>query len=90
MGDFSEMLSNSVQAINLILLASLPPVLVAAIVGVLISLVQALTQVQEQTLAFGFKLIAVILTLFATMESIGNNLLSFTRHVFDKAATWTF
>ena len=88
--DFSDILGNGVQAINLILLASLPPVLVAAIVGVLVSLVQALTQVQEQTLSFGIKLIAVILTLLATMESIGNNLLSFTQHVFNQTAVWNF
>ncbi len=86
--DFSDVLGNGVQAINLILLTSLPPVLIAAFVGVLVSLIQALTQVQEQTLSFGFKLIAVIITLVATMESIGANMLSFTQHVFDQAAIW--
>lgn len=84
--NYSEIVNDSTQAINLILVASLPPVLIAAFVGVLVSLVQALTQVQEQTLAFGFKLIAVILTLLVMMESIGSEFLNFTQYIFDKAA----
>ena len=87
--NFPEVLSDATQAINLILLASLPPVFAAVIVGILVSLVQALTQVQEQTLSFGFKLIAVILTLTAMMEVFGSQFLSFTQYVFDKAADWT-
>lgn len=31
---------------------SMPPIVVAAIVGTLVSLIQALTQIQEQTLGF--------------------------------------
>ncbi len=39
------------QTLWLVLVLSLPPVLVAALIGTLVSLVQALTQIQEQTLA---------------------------------------
>lgn len=86
----SEILNDSTQAINLILVASLPPVMVAAFIGVLVSLVQALTQVQEQTLSFGFKLIAVILTLVAMMETLGSQFLTFTKYIFEKAASGSF
>lgn len=88
--DFTEILNDSRQAINLILVASLPPVLIAAFVGVLVSLIQALTQVQEQTLAFGFKLIAVILTLVAMMETLGSQFLLFTTYIFEKTASGGF
>lgn len=80
----SEIIADSTQAINLILMASLPPVIVAAVIGVLVSLVQALTQIQEQTLAFGFKLIAVILTLLVMMETLGSEFLTFTEYIFNK------
>jgi type III secretion protein S len=83
---YSDIINDSTQAISLILVASLPPVLIAAVVGVLVSLVQALTQVQEQTLSFGFKLVAVILTLLAMMETLGSEFLLFTQYIFDKAA----
>ncbi len=85
---FADIVNNGTQAINLILVASLPPVLAAAIVGVVVSLVQALTQVQEQTLGFAFKLIAVIVTLIAIMEAVSGNFLTFTRHVFSLAGRW--
>ena len=42
----------------------LPPIIVASVVGIVLSLIQAITQLQEQTLAFGVKLLAVGLTLF--------------------------
>jgi type III secretion protein S len=39
---------------------------VASVVGVGGQLIQALTQIQEQTLSFAIKLIAVVITIFAT------------------------
>ena len=59
------------QALMLILILSMPPIIAAAAVGLLISLVQALTQIQEQTLPFAFKLIAVIISIFATARWVG-------------------
>ena len=41
---------------------SLPPILVAAVVGTLFSLFQALTQIQEQTLQYALKFFAIVLT----------------------------
>ena len=54
------------ESLLLVLLLSLPPILVASVVGILFSLFQAITQLQEQTLSFGIKLIAVSITLFLT------------------------
>jgi flagellar biosynthetic protein FliQ len=51
------------EALFLILVISGPPVLMGMIVGFLISLFQATTQIQEQTLTFVPKLIAVFVTL---------------------------
>ncbi len=71
------------QAMLLILILSLPPIVAAALVGTLVSLLQALTQIQEQTLSFAFKLVAVIVTLFFTATWLGEELFRFALRVFD-------
>jgi type III secretion HrpO family protein len=81
--DVSQILDLSVKAVILILVLSLPSIAVATIVGVLISLIQALTQVQEQTLGFAVKLIAVGLTLLATAVWMGSELLQYTGNILE-------
>ena len=71
------------QALQLTLWLSLPPIAVAAIVGTLFSLFQALTQIQEQTLSFAIKLIAVVLTLMLMGGWMSTELYNFTVSVFD-------
>lgn len=51
------------QALYLTLILTAPPVAAAMFIGLVISLIQATTQVQEQTLTFVPKLIAVMVTL---------------------------
>lgn len=71
------------QALYLILWLSMPPIAVAAIVGTLFSLFQALTQIQEQTLSFAVKLIAVGITLVLTSRWIGGEIYNFTLLLFE-------
>jgi len=54
------------QGIILILLLSLPSVGIGLLVGLLISLFQAVTQIQEQTLTFVPKVVAVLLVIAFT------------------------
>ena len=49
------------QALVLSLVLSLPVVLVASMIGLLFSLFQALTQIQDQTLSFAIKLIFIMI-----------------------------
>ncbi len=51
------------QALFLVLILAAPPVLAAMVVGLLVSLLQATTQIQEQTLTFVPKMVAVVLVL---------------------------
>jgi type III secretion protein S len=67
----------------LVLLLSLPAIIVASVVGLLVSLVQALTQIQEQTLSFAIKLIAVIATLIFTARWVGSEILTYAANIFD-------
>jgi type III secretion protein S len=66
------------QALYLTLWLSLPVILVAAVVGTVVSLLQALTQVQDQTLSFAIKLIAVGLVLALTARWMGGELFNYT------------
>lgn len=79
----AQIIECTLQALTLVLLLSLPPIIVAAGIGLLVSLVQALTQVQEQTISFAVKLIAVFGVLVLTAHWIGAELYRFTLHMFE-------
>ena len=63
------------QGMLLVVMLTAPPLIVAVVVGVMTSLVQALMQVQDQTLPFGIKLVAVGITLIMTGRWIGVELI---------------
>jgi len=71
------------QALQLILIISLPPIVITAVVGISISLLLALTQLQEQTVTFLFKLISIIIGLMITGLWIGEDLAEFTTYAFN-------
>ncbi|AKJ05820.1 MULTISPECIES: flagellar biosynthesis protein FliQ [Archangium] len=72
------------QALYLVLVVSAPPVLMSLLVGFIIAVFQATTQIQEQTLSFAPKVIIVFGVLALTGPWIGNQLVRFTFHVFDQ------
>ena len=65
------------QAILLILTSSLPPILVATAIGLLVALFQALTQIQDQTLPFAVKIIATFLVIVYAMNFVFGDLYNF-------------
>jgi type III secretion protein S len=71
------------KALYLVLWLSLPPIIVASVVGTLFSLFQALTQIQEQTLSFAIKLIAVMATLALSARWIGGELFNYAQSIFE-------
>jgi flagellar biosynthetic protein FliQ len=56
-----------------------PPLLAAMAVGLFVSLVQAVTQINEQTLAFVPKIAAVVTTLLLLGGFMSGTLVDFTR-----------
>jgi flagellar biosynthesis protein FliQ len=70
------------QAIWTIIVVSGPAVGAAMIVGILIALLQALTQVQEMTLTFVPKLIVVFIVFSLTASFVGAQFYLFTEHVY--------
>jgi type III secretion HrpO family protein len=65
------------RALMLVLISSLPPILVATAVGLLVAFFQALTQVQDQTLPFAIKLIATVLVIIYAANWVFADLLKF-------------
>ena len=78
----------SKQALYLSLVLTAPPVLVAMLVGLVISIVQATTQIQEQTLTFVPKLIGVVVTLAFAGPWMVVQLIAYTATIFDQFATY--
>ena len=72
------------EALYLVLVASAPPIVMSLVVGFIISVFQATTQIQEQTLTFAPKVIIVFGVLALAGSWIGSQLVRFTFHVFDR------
>lgn len=71
------------EGLWLILILSLLPLLASLIVGLTVSLFQALTQIQEQTLTFVPKIIATILVIMITAAWMMETLREFAIRAFD-------
>ncbi len=61
---------------------ALPLLLIALFIGLIVSLLQALTQIQEPTLSFVPKVIIIFLSLIFLFPFIGHILGDFTDHLF--------
>lgn len=73
----------SKQTFETILLVGGPVLVVSLIVGVLISIFQAVTQLQEMTVTFVPKIIAVFLTLLVALPWMIRVMVEFTRSIFE-------
>jgi type III secretion protein S len=78
----SDIISLTQQALWYVLLLSAPPIIVAAVVGILIAFVQAATQLQEQTMQYVAKFFAIVITIFITASLLGGGLYQFGDRVF--------
>ena len=78
-GDFVSLTND---ALWLVLVLSAPPIIVAAVAGLIVAVLQAATQVQEQTLQYTVKFFAIVLTLFLTAALLGGSLYRFSDRIF--------
>ena len=69
------------ETIYVLIAMSAPILILALIVGLSISLIQALTQIQETTLTFVPKIVAVYLGIIAIMPYMFSKLQIFTDHI---------
>jgi len=75
------------DAIWTIIISSGPGVAAAMIVGIAIALIQALTQVQEMTLTFIPKIVAILITIIVAGPFIGSQMHTFTQVVYGRIET---
>ncbi|MDR2390613.1 MAG: type III secretion system export apparatus subunit SctS [Planctomycetota bacterium] len=80
----ADILNITKEAMLLVLILSLPPIVVASGLGILVSLLQAITQVQEQTFSFAVKLLGVTATLVLSASWLGRELLVYAVRLFDR------
>jgi len=72
------------QALYLVVLTSAPAVVMALVVGLIVAVFQATTQIQEQTLSFAPKLITVFLLLALMGPWMGSQFARFTILIFEQ------
>lgn len=71
------------EAVWLAFKMGVPLLVVGMLVGLIIAILQAATQVHEQTLTFAPKVIIVALTLLALGPWMLNSLIDFTKNIFE-------
>ncbi len=69
-------------ALQVTLLVSLPMLVAGLLVGLVISILQAATQVQEQTLSFIPKILAMLAVLYLFMPTLIRILVEYSKDVF--------
>jgi flagellar biosynthetic protein FliQ len=76
------------QALETMLMVSLPTLLVSLIVGVIISIFQSVTQIQEMTITFVPKIVVTFLSLLLFGPWMLERLVGFTREILLNIPYW--
>jgi flagellar biosynthetic protein FliQ len=85
--DENEIIDFTREAIVLTMKLSTPIMLIGLVVGVIIALIQALTQIQEMTLSFVPKMMAIYLGIFLLFPLMSEALTAFMQKIADKIVT---
>ena len=72
------------EALWVVLLTGGPIMIAGLIIGLIISLFQALTTIQEMTLTFVPKILVIFITIVIFLPFMMTTLIEFTRELFDK------
>lgn len=77
------------NALWTVLLISSPALLIAIVIGFGVGLLQALTQIQDQTLPQAVKLIAVLVVLIVMGPLLAGQIVNLTNQLLDNFAVWS-
>ena len=80
----AEVLDIARDGIFTLLLVASPMMLVALVVGVAVSLLQAMTQIQEMTLVFIPKILAIFLALLIALPFMGDALQGYMTRIAER------
>ncbi len=79
----NQLMALAIETYKITLLISLPILLAGLVVGLLVSIFQATTQINEMTLSFVPKILAVIAVIIFTMPWMLHMLLDYTRRLIE-------
>lgn len=82
----AEVLDYGRDAILVLVMVCAPVMVVGMVVGLIVSLIQAVTQIQEMTLAFVPKILAIFLSLLLFMPFMLNQLTGFMERTAQRIA----
>jgi type III secretion protein S len=85
----TQIVQMAYQGLLLILILSAPPVLISMILGTVVAIFQAATQIQEQTLSFVVKLVSVTLALMIMGTWLGAQIMQFAGNIFSNFPVWS-
>lgn len=83
-----DLINISQNTVKIILLLGLPSLIVSMIIGLLISVFQAVTQISDASLSFVPKLILVLAFILITLPWIGDNMEVYTKELWDIILTF--
>ena len=70
------------EALYLVIAICAPIIIAVTVVGLIIAVLQAATQIQEQTVQFALKFFVVVVALFVTGATLGSALYAFGNEMF--------
>jgi flagellar biosynthetic protein FliQ len=82
--DSTSVIDLSKETLYVMLKMAGPMMLTALVVGVIISFIQALTQIQETTISFIPKIIATFAVMFFMLPFFGRTMRGFSEEIFDR------
>ena len=86
----AQLIGLGVETFKIALYLSMPMLLAGLIAGLIISIFQATTQINEMTLSFVPKILIVIVVAILTMPWTMNMMIEFTTRLFDMIPTFAF
>ena len=86
--DVSALLELTNRMLVLVLLLSLPAVAASVVIGLVVGILQAVTQIQDQSISYGLKLISVAAVIALTAAWSGSELFQYARQIFEAIPTY--
>ena len=86
----AQLIGLGVETFKIALYLSMPMLLAGLIAGLIISIFQATTQINEMTLSFVPKILIVIVVAILTVPWMMNMMIEFTTRLFDMIPTFAF
>ena len=80
----ADVIDITTQAIWLIIKCSAPMLLTSLVIGLVVSIFQTVTSIQEQTLTFVPKILGVFLMLIITGDWMLNNIITFIQDIYSR------